>query len=971
MFSGGIGGHGGQYTMISLSDQKASRLPNIINYDGRTGANGKNVEPCITKKTTVNFYLTYRNKPWDGIENSGYFKEVEKIEDERCPRAKQYTEFHKTNQKVPPAQPPLNPYDPINSYKSYLREQLHGKMRSFDLFDFYRMIEENSVIQKVYNIRAFANELQSYENHFYVLNDQIDFIPIYESFLQRVEAYSQSKSNEAESYEGKKVLAWLYTSALSKLEGLKSNHYTSLVIDIQKYFETSIHNINDLSDANKEAIINKHKDEYKKELDAKIEEATNLISKDITVEIDKIFTELDGTIDGLLEETLTRQNETEKDIKKLEKNKQELERNMKLRLMVGVFKGVGQCVSFIGPIGAAAGTAIQTASSIGESFIVDPDTPKKRFTLPSGIKNTLDKIGTAVGERKQKKIDALDKQIKKLNDILEKEEVGTVIGGDTKKAINNIKDALSKEKNSDSPSQKTIDELNNRFLELVNERKGQLKKQPEKLAKSAVKVLDGFSKALDVISTSVDLYNSYQDQQDKIDEIANSIKESKDELLKYQGYEQQVYESFIPMLNEAKDDLKELEKNLGGKSHVALDVQKWKVQSKLRGLKDDLVSFTKGFSTEETVLSCVEKLNEAIMTLIDIYDRIQGYEDQEKLVTYIGALHSAAFEKIQVEDTELKRLLTHLHVTIKSNIVLSQYLNAVNNFKQTVFPFASSYMDVYALPKSLVLNDSIKDLVNTATYQLESLSNKIKELNASSITKDDAIIYTGYFNGDNAALNPFFVWKQEEHKKDISNLLSGKKVYLRADVTQSFTLNAVKFSQIAIEFRVRNATDSQLQDELKSVLNRFHIIMTHMGNSYYRCNHKFYVVNSASQTISYSYEKTGNEPTTKNAVYEKLKNGNIVLSPYSMWSIQLMKGDIKLLEKYRNLIDIELSGFGQYVNHNATICNTNLEKYYRLDVSLSELNNVDDELLLETSYDGSNYLDLSYLLIANETRNTL
>lgn len=383
-------------------------------------------------------------------------------------------------------------------------------------------------------------------------------------------------------------------------------------------------------------------------------------------------------------------------------------------------------------------------------------------------------------------------------------------------------------------------------------------------------------------------------------------------------------------------------------------------------MKNILVALTKGFAAESQLQNVVEQLNEAMVTLIDIYDRIQVYEEQERLIVYIGALASDAFQQIQIQDPEMKELINNLEIIIDSNIILSQYLNAVQNFKQTVFPFAPFYLDAYNLPGSLNLSGNLSELVTRITYQIGSLSDKIKELNSSSINPDDADINTGYFKSGSGVMDPFYLWNVEEHREHISDLLSGKKIFLRADVTQSQRWNAVKFNQIGLEFNIRNSsTDERSNEQLEELLNKIIITMTHSGNSYYRCSNQFYLISSPSQTLAFSYEKTGDEPTTKNAVYEKLRNGNIVLSPYTMWTIQLENGDFNALQKYRDLIDIELYGYGQYVKKNAAVCSTNLQKYYNLDESLSEANNVHEDVLVETPPNKSNYLQLNYLLMKN------
>lgn len=221
-------------------------------------------------------------KFWGGFEHTQAVFTQSYSLDERCSRKDKYTNFNTNNQEQPPIRIPLRAHEPVNFYKSYLREKLNDGLRNVDAFNMYEKIDENSEVQNTYNVIAFAQELQSLEKHFYSLNNEIDFIPIYESFLKRLEIYSKSNTADVKSLENKKVLGWLYTAALSKIQGLKSDRYSNLVIDIQTYL-----------DPTKVEIINKYKDEYKNELDAKVNEATTFINKTILPEIDNIF---DGLI---------------------------------------------------------------------------------------------------------------------------------------------------------------------------------------------------------------------------------------------------------------------------------------------------------------------------------------------------------------------------------------------------------------------------------------------------------------------------------------------------------------------------------------------------------------------------------------------------------------------------------------------------------------------------------------------------
>lgn len=930
--------------IFHLNPAATQEKPNISNYTGRTGPNGKNVEACRTENHIFVYNLYYENLFWGGFEHHGEFTFHRADLNPWCKKSN--NDFNDVEREKPKDLRPLDAYVPIISYKSFLRQNLNTGMRAFDLMDFYTKIEKNEDIQNYYDIHGLVQELQSYEDHFYQLNSDIDFLPFYEHLIERILAFSEKYSDKT-TKEEKKVLAWLYTAATSKAYGLRNNRQGYLIIDIQNYLDVAMGSIEDFKNMGKQEMINKHKNKYKEELDAKVNEAMNFIDKDVSPEFDLIYKKLDKVIEGLVEETITKQNDTLKTLSQQEKNKKELQKNMQHRLLVGVLKGIGQCVSFLGPIGKGAGTAIDTATNIGGQFIVDPDTPQKNFVLPSGVKDTLEKAGEIFQARKDKKIKALDDELAEIKKQMEKDtEVSTVIGGDTKKALENIKEALDKAKSKDG-DEELVDTLNERYTKLMKERQKELEGKKEKPMKGhdrAVKVMKHAANLAEIASTGLDIYNQFKEDEEKIEKVAQSIRETREELHQYKQYELKIYKTLMPMILQASDQFKDVEKNLGGKSHVALDIQSWRVQSTLSDLKHDLVKFTKGFQAEEDVQRCVEKLTEAMDTLIDIYDRIQNYEEQEKLVVYIGNLHSTHFESISISDSRLSAGFSKLELMVTSNVILAQYLRAINGFKQIVFPFASTYMETFDLPASLVVDSSMTSLVTSAANQLKTLKVKIKELNETVVNNNDAVIHTGDFNGNNKALEPFYVWKHEEYNQTIHELLSGKKVHLMADITKGLHYNAIKFSTIGIEFRHR---DKQLQKNFTDELDHFYVHMTHMGNSFYRCKNRFFKSTSPSQQIEYSYEKKGDRPSGTNGVYDKLRDGNIILSPYTMWEVHLERGKFENLKQYLGSIDIELYGFGQYVKEGASICDENLSKYYSLDENVNEVDDVDDGALME------------------------
>lgn len=967
--TGGIGGHTGLSKVITLDE--IEKFPKIESHEGKNGTNGTNVEPCIAKVVEALYGIvdyTYTCVDINACIPVGVVMQLARTnlidEDEKhCPR-KPVTGFNEEGREYPPQKQPFRPYESIISYKTYIRENLNAEgLRNIDLDEFYEKIENNTDVQAVYSPHAFGRELQSLENHFYKLNNEIDFLPFYDSLVDRINNFSQT-NNETTTVEDRKILAWLYTSAVSKAQGLKTNRYTSLVIDILTYFDSSIGTINRFNDANKIEIMNNTKNQYEGELNAKINEATNLISTEIQPEINNILGGFDTALDSLVDETIALENATEEHIHELEEARKKLQENMGLHLLTGIFKGIGQFMGFLGPLGEAAGAAIGTASSIGDQFIVDPNTPGSHFTLPPGVRDALDKAGKAVKETAKAKMDALDEEIKKFEDFINQPE-GSVIRDITKTAIDDVKAALDEERKKDDPDKEKIDELNKKMVDLLKDEKENLKGDNEEFVKKADKYLTGAKNALDVINTSVNIYNQYKADQAKIDEISKNIEQAKEQLLQLQAFEAQIYQMMWPMINAMKGDILNLENDLEGRSLVSLDVQKWKTQSMLRDMKNILVSMTAGFEAGTELQHVVDKLNDAITTLIGIYDRIQEYQEQKRMILYMEALASTPFQQIQIQDPEMKGLINSLEIVVDANIILAQYLNAVKNFKQSVFPFAETYLAQYMLPSSLNLNESIDELTKVVTTQISTLNDKIKELN-SSINGNDKDIFTGYFSSGSNVMDPFYVWTVENNKAQINDLLSGKKVMMNADVTESSKYNAVKLNFVGLEFNLRNDPDEASKIELKKTLNNFTIQMIHPGNSYYRCNNQFYLVGSTNQTLEFSYEKkagTIDVPTSSNGVYDKIRGGNMVLSPYTLWTIQLFTdGDFSILEKYRDQVDIELYGFGQYVRRDANICNSDLERYYDLDASLSEPNNVRHGVLVETPPNKSNYLQLDYLL---------
>jgi hypothetical protein len=160
--------------------------------------------------------------------------------------------------------------------------------------------------------------------------------------------------------------------------------------------------------------------------------------------------------------------------------------------------------------------------------------------------------------------------------------------------------------------------------------------------------------------------------------------------------------------------------------------------------------------------------------------------------------------------------------------------------------------------------------------------------------------------------------------------------------------DAIKFNTIELNFKSKNET---AQFKVNDILKGFRISMTHLGNSYYRYNDKIYPMTTNSQDIWYYFERNSNgEPVHRSLAYDKLENGDFMLSPYALWKIKLINTENKNnfsfedLETYKDEINLELAGYGYYVNKGGVNEDLMVESYYKAIDTHDHVDlNVDEE----------------------------
>ncbi|XP_055924355.1 uncharacterized protein LOC129956479 [Argiope bruennichi] len=918
----GKGGDPGNVTVIELSQPSKITKFTSTGVEGKMGTGGSGGSGG-TNGNDVYAKWSHCEPSWLGYVLGG-LRAYSKWEWERtvtndgvCPTGTNGTKGENGSPQNPlPANGIRDFSNLINEYKNYVRLNLNNRFKRYYLLQFVDKLNGNSDVRNLYDTLGLIAEFQGLESQFHKLSDQMDFCPFYSSLLERISEFAKSHKDGPNFDENKKVLNYLYTAALGRMYDLKEISESELIIDIYHYLNLVKENIKTLKDLQimniKVDAINKYKEYYKKGIDKKIEEAESFIKK-MNREIEKASLKIEDQVYILIEETFLLQKQAEKERKELKEKREKLENALEIKGLFRCFQIIGGIVSFLSPIGAIVGTVIETASTVGESLALGNQ--QQTLNLSPDIVSAIKFTGDQIKALRNQKVAYLNKL---LNNVSEEIKKNPEKLNDMTRKITDIEDKLKKA---------TEDKIDFKQVKLLeSELKRELRRKSEDLkihsgdkkSVDALKIIGKLSQIVEFGSLLLHLYDKMKGDQEKIDVITDAVEKIDNKIKKLREYEDIIYDTIAPMLQEMEDHMKDISDKLGSKSQVSLDVTKWQVQSTLKDMKLLMQQLTERFVVKDELSRSIEKLDEVMTTTINLYDRIQSYQNQQNLANYIADISSVAASSIAIKDQQLVNAVNRLEFVIRANIVLKQYKTAIDALTQWAFPFPDRYIEKSMLPSQLELNTNIQDLVQEAMRRIERIKQKL-DLYKTTVREGNASLMKGYFNGQSRSSKPFFVWENKEYGGLISDLLLGKEVVFKADIKKSPPLkDAIKFSEIDFDFKTINESAQSL---LSETLKGFDIRAIHLGNSYYRYANKIFLITSDSVTIYYSFEKNEDGIRLRsNGVYNQLESGDLLMSPYTLWEIKLINATDQYsypdLESYKNGIDLELTGFGSYVDMN-------------------------------------------------------
>lgn len=819
-----------------------------------------------------------------------------------------------------------NPLESLHRYKYYAREQFASNVQISNLNQFLDYIRKNDGLNALFNTTDLINEFQNIDNHYFKLRDVISFIPHYESLRERVAAHSHSLNGQLAE---QKALNYLYTAILSRLFAIQSHSNQIGVVNLLEYIKVVEKQMTKLQQVKRTVYINEYRDEFKSSLDSKIESGSKLIQNTIIPRIDRLFTKTDEKIRELLDETFAKGNETQKVVEKVKENRTTLKIQMIGRAVIHSLRIVGSMLSGLGPVGMFAGKAIDAGTGFADN-VINSTFQLHSITVPSGLMQTN---VFHVAEQAKHDFELLKMQLTDLRAVLNDEGLSDF--DSILRTVNiSIVEMKRVTETSEIPSIDKIElvqETRKNLTTLIDNAQKTLDEYEDKdsvLVARASKSLEYMEKILSVGDAGLLVYHQIHNDRKKIDAVDELIRTLDTQLTVIKQHELNIYNIMIPQFKMIEQSVNEALKSSAGKSHVELVVTKWMVQNSLQKVQKLFKLMAQEFHVETELERCMEKINEGITTAIDIYDRIDSYTEKVQLATLMADI---AIGQNDINDATLKDAIFKMETIINSNLVLEQYERAMLALKQHKFPFAEQYLGQFELPSNSHPTDT--EFTNRAIKQISDLVIKVRE-SKSLIRRIDGYLYNNYsFTNDEA----FFKWPHVNYMEEFEDLLSGEATNFVANIYDGLKLNAIKFNEVWLTFKMKNQT---VQQAFEEQLGQFSIVMQVVGNSFYRCDKRIYYI-SLESAVRISYSLGCGKPCKPNEIYSKLKTGDSFLSPYSTWQISLVSKngndiDYKRLNRFRNdIVEMRLEGRGQFLDNRGDFvydtCSDHLDKYYRLD----------------------------------------
>lgn len=306
----------------------------------------------------------------------------------------------------------------VVEYKGQLLASLNLSDTTDFRVQFYYKLEKDRELRSMFDTLALVKELEMLESQFHKLHTRINFLPLYQSLLNRTEEYAKQPNRRPKKpADDKKVLTYLYTTILGREYNLQDRSESNLIVDIKSYLESTKISIQKYKAASKVNTIDKYRKEYEVSLENKIEEADKLVNNVIIPELKKILKENRKNVDAVIDSIMRLEKQTEHNIQEMRKQRKELQSKLVLSLICDYYTmaaGFLEIVPVVGQIAAKITTSVVgvTEAVFDLNTVPTPPTPVE---LPPGSKATNEMVQDLRSKSKEEVSDLIEISIKTLS----------------------------------------------------------------------------------------------------------------------------------------------------------------------------------------------------------------------------------------------------------------------------------------------------------------------------------------------------------------------------------------------------------------------------------------------------------------------------------------------------------------------------------------------------------------------------
>lgn len=805
----------------------------------------------------------------------------------------------------------------VIDFKSFARSYLARDMRNVkrsSVEEFLEYIDGSVGLHS--GVSDFIHELTSLEKQYFHLRDKVSFKPFIGSLVNRIHDYIATHGTSIE-------LEFLYAAALSKLNAITNAVHNVTILNVIDFKNTNKRHVIDLRDATHLVNIHETFEDYQESIMDKVHSVNQLIEKEIMPEIEDAFTSANRALNKLIDEAIDLQVKTEHTRPVTEAKKKAIGKLFVMSSMLSGLKAIGVAAMVAGPYGLAIGSGIGFLVKAGNSLAT------QQTDLHTDVSSVIKVPMLKLNEDLKSKRDLTKFQV----DMYKKEQVNSeephII--EISKQMDEISVQIDRdiEENSKAPKPSLFRRIKfnmatlNKLVDMAQ------------VLYSPISSIAGQPIVVQLLSSGwqegSEYLKSYTQNQDKLKIVNQIIDALGQQLQEIETFKDNIYEELFPRLRLFEGDVQS-KLNLTEKSHAELDFIKWKNQNWMKKMENEFNNLIGNFTEGDSLMQIIKKLDEVMGVLNDVYGRIETQMRHKQFAQYLAKLQSSSSSGLFDESSTVA--IAKLKKIIESNLILEQYELFMFALQQHKFPFAKAFHTNFALSQSL---DSINvtDLANNVISKLDELEEKITK--SQTVLNDyDRDLKSGVQFGD--GFRPaFYTWKYDEIRHILPRLLRGEVITLDANIVKGINETAVKFNEIHLRFTAhRKSVDEELEKSLQEFSNR----MTLVGQRFYRCDNRLYVMPNDGNVVieqSFMINPTTAEPRETNEVYKKLidpKSGYF-LSPYGAWTIQLKspKQLFDALKQYENhAIDLELVGRGQFFDSSSEfipkICNEHLDEFY-------------------------------------------